>query len=146
MNLHPKKRPLCQRAIELPALTGMMAYKSSKLPRKIFPRKVKVDPKYQMSTAQIKKFYEDGFIGPLDAFSREEMADFRKDLLAEETTKSETYGFVTPRDRHFEMPRLWNYMKHPAITERLAQLLGPDLNVWRTQIFYKPPKSPAIPA
>jgi non-heme Fe2+,alpha-ketoglutarate-dependent halogenase len=35
-------------------------------------------------------------------------------------------------------------MKHPAITERLAQLLGPDLLVWRTQMFHKPPKAPAI--
>ena len=32
----------------------------------------------------------------------------------------------------------------PAITERLAQILGPDLNVWRTQMFHKPPKAPAI--
>ena len=35
-------------------------------------------------------------------------------------------------------------MKHPAITERCAQLLGPDLLVWRSQYFYKGPKSPAI--
>jgi non-heme Fe2+,alpha-ketoglutarate-dependent halogenase len=35
-------------------------------------------------------------------------------------------------------------MRHPAITERVAQLLGPDLLVWRTQHFFKGPKSPAI--
>lgn len=185
MNLHPKLRPLWQRAIAWPALTALMGYKAARLPRKILPRalrsivtnwdyrqftmllksgltrayidqpcefrmpesfepKADVDPQYAMSTKEIRKFYQDGFIGPFDAFSREEMADFRRDLLAEETTVSKTYGFVTPRDRHFEMPRLWQYMKSPAITERLAQLLGPDMLVWRTQIFYKPPKSPAI--
>jgi non-heme Fe2+,alpha-ketoglutarate-dependent halogenase len=106
--------------------------------------KVLVDPKWRLSESQIRKFYENGFLGPLDAFSPEEMADFRKDMLEAEKSKSETYGFVTPRDRHFEMPRLWNYMKHPAIVERLAQLLGPDLLVWRTQMFHKPPKAPAI--
>jgi non-heme Fe2+,alpha-ketoglutarate-dependent halogenase len=35
-------------------------------------------------------------------------------------------------------------MSHPAITERVAQLLGPDLLCWRSQLFYKPPHSPAI--
>ena len=185
MNLHPKQRPLWQKAIAWPALAGMMAYKASHLPRRIFPRairamlnnwdyrtygvllksglnrayidqpcefkmptsfepKAQVAPEYQMTPAQIKQFYEDGFIGPLDAFSREEMADFRQDMLAVENTNNTTFNFVTPRDRHFEMPRLWNYMKHPAITERVAQLLGPDLLVWRTQIFQKPGKAPAI--
>jgi non-heme Fe2+,alpha-ketoglutarate-dependent halogenase len=106
--------------------------------------KVKVEPKFQLTEKQIRKFYEDGFIGPLDAFSPEEMADFRQDMLEAEKSVCKTYNFVTPRDRHFEMPRLWGYMKHPAITERLAQLLGPDLLVWRTQMFHKPPKAPAI--
>jgi non-heme Fe2+,alpha-ketoglutarate-dependent halogenase len=109
-----------------------------------FEPKVVVDPKWRLTPAQIKKFYEDGFIGPLDAFSAEEMADFRKDMLEAEKSVSKTYNFVTPRDRHFENPRLWSYMKSPAITERLAQLLGPDLLVWRTQMFHKPPKAPAI--
>ena len=185
MNLHPKLPPLWQRAIILPFLLGLMAYKALHLPRNILPRalrsivthwdysmfwvliksgltrayidqpctyhmpdsfapKVLVEPKYQLDAEQIKQFCEDGYIGPLDAFSPEEMADFREELLAVEQTKSETYGFVTPRDRHFEMPRLWNYMTSPAITERLAQLLGPDLLCWRSQIFYKGPKSPAI--
>ena len=111
---------------------------------KSFKPKTEVEPKYQLDEAQIKQFCQDGFLGPLDAFSREEMTDFKQDLLANESTVSQTYGFVTPRDRHFEMPRLWNYMKSPAITERLAQLLGPDLLCWRSQVFYKGPHSPAI--
>ena len=109
-----------------------------------FTPKVEVEPEYQFTEQEIRQFCEDGFIGPLDAFSREEMADFRTDMLAVEFTRSRTYGFCTPRDRHLEMPRLWSYMTHPAITERLAQLLGPDLLCWRSQMFYKPPHSPAI--
>ncbi|HCK41709.1 MAG TPA: hypothetical protein DHW22_08765, partial [Planctomycetaceae bacterium] len=79
-----------------------------------FSSKVLVAPKYQLGEQQIRNFCEDGFIGPFDAFSPEDMADFRIDLLSIENTKSKTYGFCTPRDRHLEMPRLWNYMKHPA--------------------------------
>ncbi|MCG8449944.1 MAG: phytanoyl-CoA dioxygenase family protein [Pirellulales bacterium] len=185
MNLHPKVRPLWQRAIILPALVLAMAYKALRLPKRVLPRalrsivthwdyrmfwlliksgikrayidqpcdfkmpasfapKASVATEYQLAERQIRQFYEDGFLGPFDAFSREEMADLRIKLLSLECTKSKTYNFCTPRDRHFEMPQLWSSIKHPAITERLAQLLGPDLLCWRTQIFYKGPYAPAI--
>ena len=109
-----------------------------------FKPKAQVPPQYQMSEKDIKLFYTQGFLGPFDAFSHDEMMDFKREVLALENEKSKTYGWATPRDRHFESPRLWNYMKCPAITERCAQLLGPDLLVWRSQYFYKGPKSPAI--
>ena len=185
VNLHPKKRPLWQRVICLPALTLLMVYKALHLPRGILPRalrlilthwefsmfwmlirsgltrayidqpcefrmpdsfepKASVHPDFQLTPQQIRSFYEDGFVGPFDAFTREDMADFRDEMLAMESTVSQTYGFQTPRDRHLENPRLWNYMQSPAITERLAQLLGPDLLLWRSQLFYKGPGSPAI--
>lgn len=114
-----------------------------KMPAKI-EAKADVAPEFRMSQEQLKGFYTNGFAGPFDAFSREQMLDFKADLLAIENRVNKTYNFVTPRDRHFEMPRLWNYMKSPAITERVAQILGPDLNCWRSQIFYKGPGAPAI--
>jgi non-heme Fe2+,alpha-ketoglutarate-dependent halogenase len=109
-----------------------------------FKPKAQVAPQHALSETEIKRFYTQGFLGPFDAFSHDEMMDFKKEVLALENEKSKTYGWATPRDRHFESPRLWNYMKHPAIVERCAQLLGPDLLVWRSQYFYKGPKSPAI--
>ena len=112
--------------------------------RKVIESKAHVAPEYRLSQQELESFYDKGYLGPYDAFSPEEMRDFEKDLRAMEHSVSETYGFVTPRDRHFESPRLWNYFKHPAITERLAQILGSDLLVWRSQIFYKDAGFPAI--
>lgn len=109
-----------------------------------FKPKAQVAPQHALSETDIKLFYTQGFLGPFDAFSHDEMMDFKKEVLALENTTSKSYGWVTPRDRHFESPRLWNYMRHPAITERCAQLLGPDLLVWRSQYFYKGPHSPMI--
>ena len=106
--------------------------------------KADVAAENRLSHADLKSFYERGFAGPFDVFTPEQMRDFKQDLLDAEKTVSKTYDFVTPRDRHFEMPRLWNYMKTPAVTDRIAQLLGPDLLCWRSQIFYKGPGSPAI--
>ena len=114
-----------------------------KMPTSFAP-KAKVAPQFQLSEKEIRTFYERGYLGPFDAFSHAEMMDFKKEVLRIEKEKSTTYGWATPRDRHFESPRLWNYMKVPAITERCAQLLGPDLLVWRSQYFYKGPKAPAI--
>ncbi|MEQ8847823.1 phytanoyl-CoA dioxygenase family protein [Botrimarina sp.] len=112
-------------------------------PKKI-EAKANVTPEHQLSHEQLRSFYERGFVGPLDVFTPEQMRDFKRDLLAIEDSVSRTYGFVTPRDRHFEMPRLWYYMNSPAVTDRIAQLLGPDLLCWRSQVFYKGPGSPAI--
>jgi len=111
---------------------------------KVIESKAHVAPDYRLSKQDLHRFYNDGFLGPYDAFSPEEMRDFEKELRVMQKSVSKTYNFVTPRDRHFESPRLWNYFKHPAITERLAQILGPDMLVWRTQIFYKDAGFPAI--
>jgi len=112
-------------------------------PARVEP-KAEVAPEHRLSHEQLRSFYDRGFVGPFDVFTPAQMRDFRSDLLEIEQSASSTYGFVTPRDRHFEMPRLWYYMRSPAVTDRIAQLLGPDLLCWRSQIFYKGPGSPAI--
>lgn len=185
MNLKPKLRPFWQRALAVPCLASLMAYKATGLPRGFLPRdlrsilnhwhysqfwmliksgltrayidepcefqrpekfepKAEVEPEFRFTEQQLTSFYENGFIGPIDAFSPQEMAEFRDEMLAAENAVSPTYGFVTPRDPHFDMPKVWSFMKAKAITERVAQLLGPDLLVWRSQHFYKGPKAPAI--
>lgn len=114
-----------------------------RMPEKVVS-KAEVAPEFCFTEEQLRSFYENGFIGPLDGFSPSEMIEFRDEMLATEKAVSPTYGFVTPRDPHFDMPKIWEYMKAPAITERVAQLLGPNLLVWRSQHFYKGPKAPAI--
>ncbi|MCB9570290.1 MAG: phytanoyl-CoA dioxygenase family protein [Myxococcales bacterium] len=46
---------------------------------------------------------------------------------------------LNARDKHLEDPTLVDLYGHPAIVERVAQLLGPDLLLWRTQFFPKYP-------
>lgn len=114
-----------------------------RMPQSIAP-KANVAPELRLTETQLKSFYENGFLGPLDAFSAAEMAVMKQEMLAAENEVSPTYNFKTPRDPHFHMPRVWEMMNHPAIVERVAQLLGPDLLVWRSQFFYKGPHAPAI--
>jgi hypothetical protein len=77
--------------------------------------KAKVAEKYRLDERTIRQFHQDGFIGPFDAFTPEEMQSIRRRLVEIEKTKSKTYNFVTPRDRHLEEPELMELMCHPAI-------------------------------
>jgi len=133
-----------------------------------FQPKVKVDEAYQFSEAEIRFFYDNGYLGPFTLMTPEEAGDLKKhivDLVAD--TTSSVYSFeegdfeldlkekatngqgnvlsnqqvalmrMRSRDRYLDDLRLRQMFKHPAITERCAQLLGPNLMLWRTQFFPK---------
>lgn len=96
---------------------------------------------FRMSPAEVKQFYEQGFLGPFTLCSPEEMAQIRDELWREIQQPSKTYGFVTGRDRHLDCAQLWKLLQRPEWTERIASLLGPNLLLWRSQLFLKVPGS-----
>ena len=142
---------------------------------KSYQPKTIVDDKYRLSEEQIYSFYKNGFIGPFTIISPEEAESIKAHLVKQlENTESQVYpysqGFfeiqtkdksipadkelsnrkiairgMNMRDRYLEDPVLLSLFKHPALTERCAQLLGPDLLLWRTQFFPKQPNSPGTP-
>lgn len=125
--------------------------------------KVMVDEEYRLSEDEIRFFYEHGYIGPFTIMSPEEVKSVKARLIEPlENAESPIYpyceGFfevqtneeiamkaMKSRDRYLDNPILLNLFKHPALTERCAQLLGPDLLLWRTQFFPKAPKSYGTP-
>ena len=109
-----------------------------------FSPRVAVEEANRLSDEQIKFFYDNGYLPPFDAFSEDEMRIFGDRILEVRQEPSKTYGFVTDRDRHFEMQGMMELMRRPAIIERAAQLLGPDLLCWRSQFFYKAPRGEAV--
>ena len=52
---------------------------------------------------------------------------------------SPVYGFRTERDHHLGCRALFAACSDPAIVERVASILGPDLLLWRSTIFRKLP-------
>ncbi|MEM9540282.1 MAG: phytanoyl-CoA dioxygenase family protein [Cyanobacteria bacterium P01_E01_bin.42] len=133
---------------------------------KSYQPKASVSPEFQLSEADIRSFYEKGYIGPFDLIPAEEMAEL-KTYLVDSLIKTESQiwsasagdfefeeeGTETPEkrayytkllnqlNRHLEAPEFVDLFKHPAVTERCAQLLGPDLILWRTKFFGLPPQS-----
>jgi non-haem Fe2+, alpha-ketoglutarate-dependent halogenase len=106
--------------------------------------KTEVDPQWRFTEEDIKRFYEQGFMGPFKLCSREEMYQLREQIQKEIEQPSKIYGMTTGRDRHLDCPTLWQLLRRPEWTERIAQLLGPNLLLWRSQVFLKPPGAPEI--
>ena len=106
--------------------------------------KALVEPQYQLSPEQIIEFHEKGFLGPLDAIPESEMAIFRQQIEKELELESKAFGIKSVRDRHIDAPFIQDLFSHKNITEVLAQLLGPDILLWRSQVFNQMPGAPPI--
>ncbi len=109
-----------------------------------FVPKVDTEEHLRLSEEDIRSFYERGYLGPFTLCSREEMIEIREEISKAMDTPSAIYGFVTGRDRHLDCECLYQLIKRPELTERLAQILGPNLLLWRSQVFLKPPGAPEV--
>ncbi len=134
-------------------------------PASYAPR-VEADAPWRMSEAEIRGFWERGFAGPytlLEPAAMKELAPRMWGLWDKpsSTYPRGTYRYIgtahnvegsgemsneeyatrglNARDKHLEDPALVDLYGHPAIVERVAQILGPDLLLWRTQFFPKYP-------
>ena len=111
-----------------------------KVPDPLVPKTDDVAPENKLSREELADFYKHGYLKPFKAFEPGEIKEFGKRLLERCDRDSEVYPGGDPhRDRHLEMPDMMRLITHPAIVDRCAQLLGPDLLTWRSQLFHKPP-------
>jgi non-heme Fe2+,alpha-ketoglutarate-dependent halogenase len=103
-----------------------------------FSPRAEVEAKYRLSSGEIQSFHDNGILGPFDAFSQSEVQEFIRVVSLRRKLPSKNFGIVTDRDLHLELPIILEFMSSPAILERAAQLLGPNLLSWRSQLFFKP--------
>jgi non-heme Fe2+,alpha-ketoglutarate-dependent halogenase len=106
--------------------------------------KTVVEERFRLAEEDIRFFFDNGYLKPFQVFSAEEMREFSSEIDIARKATSPHYGFVTDRDHHISMPHMMNCIRRPEIVERCAQLLGPDLLLWRSQFFYKPPHGETI--
>lgn len=136
--------------------------------------KTDVEDAYKLTEADIQFFYENGYLGPFTLMSSAEAKSLWENLQQRLEKESTVYPYsqgayvieaqdrtaskpgvrsnyetsllaMNYRDRHLEDDALLNLFKHPALTERCAQLLGSDLLLWRTQFFPKAPGEAGTP-
>jgi chlorinating enzyme len=127
---------------------------------------VEADPLWAMTEAEIRGFWDRGFAGPFKLLEPEQMRAVAPRLWRLWESESRTYPpnsykyvgskvksadsteldnetyarkGLNARDKHLEDDELMSLYAHPAIVERMAQLLGPNLLLWRSQFFPKYP-------
>lgn len=85
-----------------------------------------------------EEFNESGYIGPFDCLSGEEVDSIRATMgKVISNPVSPLYNMVTARDWHLVYRNLSEIAYKKTVVEKLVQLLGPDLIIWRTSAFYK---------
>lgn len=128
-----------------------------KIPADFKPVTVVDDP-WKLTEADVKFFYDRGYLAPIKLFSPDEMAELLREVESEvfeggniarewqvagKFTPSKIYqGLRTGRDRHLDTPAVAKLALQQGIFDRVAQLLGPNLLLWRTQLLPKPPGAP----
>jgi len=95
---------------------------------------------FALSRAELEEFRQRGYLGPFTAYQPAEMAEIRAQLEPQVRQPPAGLGSAaTPRhnvrNRHLDLPLVAKICRHPALVERLAALLGPDLLLWRSNFF-----------
>jgi non-heme Fe2+,alpha-ketoglutarate-dependent halogenase len=92
----------------------------------------------KLTQDEIASYKVNGFVGPFDLDTRGQIGSLRR-LVDDELLVGESpiYGIKSGRDWHLASRAVYDVCTDPAIVERVADLLGPDLLLWRSQLFYK---------
>lgn len=109
----------------------------------------KTEPTFDLSDEELKRFHEQGYIGPFTLWSPEEMnarwSKVRRQLFdrshAAYPIDEAISGAnnIANYDRHLDVPYLGEHICRPEIVHRVRSILGWDVLCWRTEFFPKNP-------
>ena len=100
---------------------------------------------HQLTRAEVDFFVENGYLGPYAAMSPAIMADVRRQIEADVLTTDGPNPRSRGQSRHMDQPAVYDLATHPAIIDRIAGILGPDLVIWATNFWLKQPGGAEIP-
>ena len=91
-----------------------------------------------------ERFQRNGYFAPLPAISAADAHECRRKLEAFEAEHGKPLKPEYRQKAHLLFPWLADLVRHPAITDSVARLLGPDLLVWSSSFFIKEAHDPAF--
>lgn len=97
-----------------------------------------------LSAEEIEKFRAQGYVGPFTAFEPHEMETVLATLRDRVLPTPTPYCPFGLRVRHLDSKTVYGLCAAPAIVERMASLYGPDLVLWNSNLFNKPPARPDL--
>ncbi len=98
-----------------------------------------------LSRDEVDFFVENGYLGPYAAMSPADMMPIREEIAATVLITDGPNLRRRMQSRHMDQPVVYDLASHPAIINRIAGLIGPDVVVWATNFWLKEPGSKEIP-
>jgi non-haem Fe2+, alpha-ketoglutarate-dependent halogenase len=97
-----------------------------------------------LTQEQIDSFRYNGFLFPIPALSRTEVANCLSGLERLEAELGSTIADADPKWRshgHIHSPWLNDLIRHPRILDAIEDLIGPNILAWTSTFFIKEPRS-----
>lgn len=100
---------------------------------------------FSLTADELAQFRAQGFIGPFKVYSPEEAQQRYKQIRAELFDRQfAIYDLpmtspIANYDRHLDVNLLSEHVTRREIVDKVAGILGPDLNCWRSEMFPKYP-------
>lgn len=111
--------------------------------------------RFHLSPAEVKRYHLEGYLGPFDMCTTEQMAASREsiDALLAPADQDELPSMIQRLNldmqrgfgRHHDSRLLFDMATDPTLVDRVTSILGNDLLLWRTMFFNKQPGAPRIP-
>jgi len=95
-----------------------------------------------LTTEELTHFERHGFVGGFSICDPDEIELLRTKIDTVLTVKRTAHPTV---HRHLDSRVVYELCSHPAVIERVAAILGPDLLLWHSRFFDKPAGSERIP-
>ena len=99
-----------------------------------------------LSPVEIEQFRSKGVVYPLPLCSHEDMSSIRH-YVRSFTLNGEcpVPGYSHTKWRHIDDAVIYRLGTHPAILDRVSQILGENILLWQSNLFDKPPGAEEIP-
>lgn len=101
--------------------------------------------KFGMTREQLDAFRRNGFAGPFDVYESGEITEKYKRIRSDMFDRSHAAydldhkSLIAGYDRHLDINDLSDHIMRPEIVDRVADVLGPDVICWRSEMFPKYP-------
>jgi len=100
---------------------------------------------FRLSPDEISFFHANGFLGPFNLCTVQEMAAIRAYIEQHVLTTAGPNPKNPLQCRHLDDPEVFRLCSHPSIVDRMKSLYGPDLVLWASYFFAKDPGGKEIP-
>jgi non-heme Fe2+,alpha-ketoglutarate-dependent halogenase len=101
-----------------------------------------------LSDVEQKFLADNGYLEPFEGvWEEKELDNIREMLLVHMRNKADKhplYGRYSTRDWHLVYPEITRLLSHPKILGQLKSVMGENLIMWRSVVFYKPPGGESI--